>query len=549
MTLGTTALKVNDSWALFHVLSMPNLPEGIAGLVGSPYLLQEEAIVSYHLRTMVTAKHPIRPVVFDNSEELEDTLTACKRSQEDFLTRLSEPLALESNGDQINLCCPEDHGQDCPFPFFEEEFDANEEQDLGNYRVEQKPPEERLQHIVGTLKLEELDPEPRRTIEDLVIRYSDRFFVSGDPLGETTSIEHTIPLTDSTPVFTRQYPHSPLMDEEIAKQMHNLEELGIIVPSSSPHNSPLHVVPKKDDEAGNKRYRVVADFRILNAKTIDDRFPLPRISDILDRLGGAQYFSVFDLANGFHQIPMAPEDRAKTAFTTPDGHYEYLRMPFGLKNAPATFQRLMNHVLRGLIGKELFVYLDDVVVYSRTLAEHKHRLERFFERLREHNLTLQTEKAKFLKDKVIYLGHIIAADGVRPNPEKIKAVAEFPVPKTRKNLKQFLGLVNYYRRFIPDMAKRAKPLTSLTSPRIPFFWTEKQQESFEDLREVLCKEPVLRYPNFDEPFIITTDASDIAVGAILSQGKIGEDPPIAYASQVLNPAKKITQPRKRNALQ
>ena len=244
-------------------------------------------------------------------------------------------------------------------------------------------------------------------------------------MSETTSIEHTIPLTDSTPVFTRQYPHSPLMDEEIAKQTHNLEELGIIAPSSSPHNSPLHIVPKKEDEEGNKRWRVVADFRNLNAIMIDDCFPLPRITDILERLGGAQYFSVFDLANGFHQIPMAPEDRTKTAFTTPDGHYEYLRMPFGLKNAPATFQRLMNHVLRGLIGKELFVYLDDVVVYSCTLAEHEHRLERFFERLREHNLTLQTEKAKFLKDKVIYLGHIIAADGVRSEHRAIHRPTKF----------------------------------------------------------------------------------------------------------------------------
>ena len=153
------------------------------------------------------------------------------------------------------------------------------------------------------------------------------------------------------------------------------------------------------------------------------------------------------------------------------------------------------------------MYLDDMVVYSSTLAQHEHRLERFFERLREHNLTLQTEKAKFLKDKVIYLGHIIAADGVRPNSEKIKAVAEFPVPKTRKIFKQFLGLVNYYRRFIPDIAKRVKPLTNLTSLKIPFYWAEKHQESFGDLRQALRKEPVLRYPNYNEPFIITTDAS------------------------------------------
>ena len=218
LTLGTTVLKINGSWALFHVIRMPHLPKGIAGLVGSPYLLQEEAIVSYHQRTMVTAKHPISPVIFSNFEELEGTLNGYKQCRQDFLTRLSES---EPNANEINIClpengdCSEEDEQECPSPFFGEEFDTNKDLDLGEYRVEQKSHEKRLQHIFETLKLEDLDPESRRTIENLVIRYSDRFFVPGDPLGGTTSIEHTIPVTDSSPTFIRQYPHPPLMDEEI----------------------------------------------------------------------------------------------------------------------------------------------------------------------------------------------------------------------------------------------------------------------------------------------------------------------------------------------
>ena len=167
----------------------------------------------------------------------------------------------------------------------------------------------------------------------MVMEEEDRFLIEGDPVVGTNTIAYTIPMTDSIPVYTRQYPHFPMQEKDIS----DLENFGIIVPSSSPYNSSLLVVPKKASSKGNKRWRVVVDFRKLNEKTVDDRFPIPRITDIIDRLGGARYFSVFDLASGFHQIPMAPEDRQKTALTTPEGHSEYVHMPFGLKNAPATF--------------------------------------------------------------------------------------------------------------------------------------------------------------------------------------------------------------------
>ena len=224
------------------------------------------------------------------------------------------------------------------------------------------------------------------------------------------------------------------------------------------------------------------------------------------------------------------KDKQKTAFTTPHGHYEFNRMPFGLKNAPATFHRLIDLALTGLQGTELFIYLDDIVIYSRSLVEHASKFKRLAERLRQSNLTLQTDKCEFLRTEVRYLSHIILADGVQPNPQKIEAVKKFPIPKTQKNVKEFLGLAGYYRKFIKDFAKIAKPLSDLTSKNSKSSWNSQHQLAFEELRDRLCTAPILKYPDFSQPFVVTTDASGFALGAVLSQGKIGEDTPVAYAS-------------------
>ncbi|XP_076685843.1 uncharacterized protein LOC143377921 [Andrena cerasifolii] len=297
-----------------------------------------------------------------------------------------------------------------------------------------------------------------------------------------------------------------------------------------------------------RRARIVIDFRKLNEKIIGDAYPLPNITDILDQLGSAKYFSVFDLASGFHQIPMHPDHRHKTAFSTIYGHYEFNRMPFGLKNAPATFQRLMDQVLTGLQGIELFVYLDDIVIYASSMKEHATKFKRLMNRLRDANLYLQPDKCEFLKKEVSYLGHIIGEEGVKPDPKKIIAVKEFPTPTTVKNVKQFLGLSGYYRRFIKDFSRIARPLSNLTKKDYQFEWTYKQQKAFETLREALCKEPILQFPDFEKTFNITTDASGIAVGAVLSQGEIGKDLPVAYASRVLNDAETRYSPTERELL-
>jgi len=208
----------------------------------------------------------------------------------------------------------------------------------------------------------------------------------------------------------------------------------IICPSTSQWNAPLLVVPKKTDASGKQKLRIVIDFRKLNDLTIGDSFPLPNITDILDQLGNAKYFSTLDLASGYHQIPMREEHKRKTAFSTPYGHFKFNRMPFGLKNTPTMFQRLMSSVLTGMQGLRCLVYLDDIIIYGPNLKEHNKRLIEVFSKLREHNLKLQPDKCEFLRKEMIYLGHIITKNRIRPDPRKLHAVKNFPTPKKVKDV-------------------------------------------------------------------------------------------------------------------
>ena len=231
---------------------------------------------------------------------------------------------------------------------------------------------------------------------------------------------------------------------------------GAIENSKSPYNSPLLIIPKKIDATGKKKWRIVIYFWLLNDKKIGDTYKLPNISDVLGHLGTAQYFSIFDLASGFHQIELDPKDRQKTAFSSLTGHYEYVRMPMELKNSPATFQRLMDQILLGLQGTKPFLYLDDIVIYAKDLEDHGKKVRRLLKQLKEANLSLQPEKWEFRFKEIAYLGHIISDKGVKPGPKKIEAVQNFPRLKTPRNMKQFLGLAGYYRRFIKDFSARTK---------------------------------------------------------------------------------------------
>ncbi|CAK1593440.1 unnamed protein product [Parnassius mnemosyne] len=384
------------------------------------------------------------------------------------------------------------------------------------------------------LRLNHTNDEERDKIFRLCQEFKDIFYCDKLPLTFANEIKHKIRTKNEDPIYVRPYRQAPMQVDEINRQVDKLLKDNVIQESHSPWNAPVHLVPKKMDASGEIKFRMVIDYRRLNDITIDDKYPLPNITDLFDKLGKSSYFSTIDLASGYHQIEIEEQDRQKTAFSTQNGHYEFLRMPFGLKTAPATFQRTMDSVLRGLQGIHCMVYLDDIIVFSTSLEEHIQKLRTIFDRIRATNLKVQLDKSEFLRKEVLYLGHTITKEGLRPNTDKINAVLNFPIPKTTTEIKSFLGLVGYYRRFIKDFAKITQPLTACLKKRNKITIDEKYINAFEKCKEILTSVPLLQYPDFDKTFILTTDASNIALGAVLSQGPIGSDRPVAYASRTLS---------------
>jgi hypothetical protein len=408
-----------------------------------------------------------------------------------------------------------------------------------NHYDSYSPPQQQINRIqrenLKNLRLDHLNRCEKEKIQSLCNEYCDIFYDERLQLTFTNAVKHKIRLNDDNPVYVRAYRTPPIQKEEIKSQVEKLLKQDIIQPSSSPWNFPVHLVPKKADASGQTKWRMVIDYRKLNDKTIQDKYPLPNINDILDKLGKSQYFTTMDLASGYHQIEMDPKDIEKTAFSTENGHWEFKRMPFGVCSAPATFQRVMDNILRGLQGEKCLVYLDDIIVYSASLEEHIQKLREVFRRLKQANFKIQLNKSEFLRKEVSYLGHIITNKGVKPNPDKIKAVVNYPLPKTTKEIKAYLGLLGYYRRFIKDFAKIMKPLTKCLKKKAKININDPEYiKAFELGKTIITNHPILQYPDFNKPFILTTDASNVALGAVLSQGEIGSDKPIAYASRTLS---------------
>ena len=316
--------------------------------------------------------------------------------------------------------------------------------------------------VLRRLRLGHLNDEERKEIEKTCLLYQDIFHLPGEVLSSTTAVKHEIRLEPGTePVNASLYRLPESQKQEVRRQVEELKRGGIITESNSPLNSPLLVVPKKADATGERSWRLVTEYRKLNEKTVGDAYSLPDMKEIIDQLGQSKYFSCIDMVMGFHQREMAEENRAKTAFRTKEGHWEYKHLPFGLKVAHATFQRMMNVVLSGLMRSCCFVFLDDIVIYAKSLAEHDAKIRQVLDRIRGSNLKLKLEKCEFLWKEVSYLGHVISENGVLPDKAKTKVTEEFPTPQTVKQLKSFLGLMSYYRRFIPRFSKLASPLHKL----------------------------------------------------------------------------------------
>ena len=379
--------------------------------------------------------------------------------------------------------------------------------------------------------LERMQPEFRGKLREIVDEYRDVFpekLPKGRP--PKREIEHSIEIDpEAQPPNRAPYRLGPADQDELEAQIRDLVAQGFIRPSSSPYGAPVLFVPKKDG-----RWRMCIDYHALNKQTVKDRFPLPRIDSLMERLGQARVFSKLDLASGYHQIAVKEEHIQKTAFRTQQGHWEFIVMPFGLCNAPASFQRLMNKVFTGTIGDFVLVYLDDILVFSRTIEEHWEHLRQALQRLRKAKLYGRLHKCEFLKDKVDYLGFEVSSQGVHASPDKVRAVVEWPRPKDVHDVRSFLGLASYYRKFIRGFSEIARPLTDLTRAAKAFDWKEPQQSAFIRLKMALATAPILLLPDFELPFVITTDASEAAVGAILEQNQGRGLQPVAFASRKLN---------------
>ena len=393
---------------------------------------------------------------------------------------------------------------------------------------------ERVEQVLQALGApsSKLSKSQKQQLTRVIRNYADVFALNDSELGCTNLVQHSIDTGDNKPV--KQHPYrTPMVHREIISQMiDEMHEQGIIQPSMSPWASPVILVPKKDDSI-----RFCVDYRRLNAVTKRDVYPLPRIDDILDTLGKAKYFSSLDLASGYWQVELDEDARQKSAFTTHRGLFEFLRMPFGLCNAPATFQRLMQVVLVGLDGTHCFVYLDDILIASQTFEEHLKKLCEVFERLRKAGLRLKPKKCLLLREEVLYLGHVVSAAGIKPDPAKIEKVLSYPVPTDVTKVRQFLGLASYYRRFISGFARISHSLHALTRKDVAFVWSDDCNTAFNLLKECLVRAPVLSYPQFGEgeEFVLETDASGVGLGAVLAQKQEDDQlHPIAYASRSLD---------------
>jgi hypothetical protein len=325
--------------------------------------------------------------------------------------------------------------------------------------------------------------------------------------------DHSIPLIEGArPVSIRPYRFSPTMKDEIESQVAEMLQTGLIQHSTSAFSSPVLLVKKKDNAC-----RFCVDYRHLNALTVKSKYPVPIIDELLDELFGASWFSILDLRASFHQILLKQGEAHKTAFQTHMGHYEFQEMAFGLTGPLGTFQKSMNHTLSPLLRKCALVFFDDIPVYSGSLDDHINHLQQVFQLLAQDTWKVKLSKCKFAQQQVSYLGHVVSAQGVSTDPMKIQAIATWPEPSCLKELRSFLGLAGYYRKFIRHFGVICQPLTALLKKGALFVWTSDHVVAFRTLQTALSQSPVLALPDFAATFFIETDASVVGVGVVLMQ--------------------------------
>ena len=418
-------------------------------------------------------------------------------------------------------------------PLIKKHDDVYETTSSHHISLVKEPETETLNHksdVESLLEQQHLSVDQRQAILKLLDKYPGLRGEQG--LGKTSVTTHKIDTGNAQPMKAPSWRRPEVEHLEIEKEVKTMQDLGVIEKSSSPWNAPVLLVKKPDGS-----WRFCVDYRKLNALTKKDCYPIPRIDETIDKLGKAKVFTTLDLKSGYWQVGMADVDKDKTAFTTRSGHWHFTVMPFGLCNAPATFQRLMDLVLDEHKYDFTLVYLDDIIVYSDTFENHLKHLDCVFNKIHKAGLTLKINKCTFAANELKFLGHKITKDGVAVLPEKVDAVRNCRQPKNTTDVKSFLGLANYYRRFVPSFSTVAAPLNALTSDR-EWQWTDACQLSFNTLKDLLTSAPILRRPDYNKPFVVYTDASNVGIGGLLTQEIDGVEYVIAYASRTLSSAER-----------
>lgn len=388
------------------------------------------------------------------------------------------------------------------------------------------PPTTVIQVLAVTPECNAVDFSLLPSAIQTILQEYEHLFEAPTHLPPSRACDHSIPLIPGAkPVNIRPYRYPPSLKTEIERQVQDMLDTGVIQHSHSAFNSPVLLVKKKDNT-----WRFCVDFRHLNALTVKRQFPIPVMDDIFHELSAAKWFTKLDLRAGFHQILLQPGEEHKTAFSTHEGHFEFRVLAFGLTGAPATFQGAMNATLKPLLRQCVMVFFDDILIYSPSFDQHLIHIRSVLDLLKQDDWRIKLSKCSFAQQQLSYLGHVISSDGISTDPAKIDAIVTWPLPSNTKELRSFLGLAGYYRKFVRHFGVISKPLTNLLRKNSLFIWTTEHDTAFSTLKSALQSAPVLSLPDFTKPFCIETDASGKGVGAVLMQ----DEHPIAFVSKALS---------------
>lgn len=518
-SIGTisTDFRINDLIfpIEFHLMDCQLCP-GSDGILGNDFLIRYRSIMDFNRNTITfSIKDPHKSL--EEGEHSNKKLYNKHNKEENAHNRISiaDPARERNDSSHSDIYCIQ----------------------KPRHPINIKNTDERVEYLLHNVNIGCQNESLKNDLIDLIREFNDIFYVEGDKVTFTNAAQHEITLKPGTkPIFIKQYRVPQSLIPEMNKQIDELLENDIIEPSNSNWNSPILLVPKKEGPDGKKQHRLVVDFRRINEVTESEAYPMPDWEEEISKMHGSKYFSTLDLHSAFHQILLDENSRILTSFQTSKRKFQFKRMPFGLKGSPITWQRTINSVLGSLLENKIMSYMDDIITYAETADEHMDNLRAIFAILRTNNLKLKVEKSSFICSEVKYLGHVIDCNGTRSDPKKVECINNFPKPTSLIEVQRFLGMANYYRKYVLNYAKIARPMHDLCKKEMPFVWSQACEEAFQAIKLKLMGNQILIFPNFKETFYLTTDASDYAVGAVLSQGTIPGDRPIQFFSKSLTGA-------------